>query len=72
MAYPIGTVLTVINETGAGTVTLGITSDTLRFLGSSATGNRTLAASGYAMAIKEHWRGDHETPPIDSPLLDQT
>lgn len=52
VAYPIGTVVTVINETGAGTVTLGITSDTLRFLGNGATGSRTITASGYAMAIK--------------------
>ena len=31
VAYPIGTILTFINENGGGNVTLAITSDTLRW-----------------------------------------
>lgn len=50
VAYPIGTILTFINESGGGNVTLAITSDTLRW--GSSTGSRTLAANGTATAIK--------------------
>jgi hypothetical protein len=50
VAYPIGTILTFINASGAGAVTLAITSDTLRW--GSSTGSRTLAANGVATAIK--------------------
>lgn len=50
VAYPIGTILTFINENGGGNVTLAITSDTLRW--ASSTGSRTLAANGTASAIK--------------------
>jgi hypothetical protein len=50
VAYPIGTILTFINENGGGNVTLAITSDTLRW--GSSTGSRTLAANGTATAIK--------------------
>lgn len=50
VAYPIGTILTFINEDSAGIVTLAITSDTLRW--GSSTGSRSLAANGTATAIK--------------------
>jgi hypothetical protein len=50
VAYPIGTILTFINASGGGNVTLAITSDTLRW--GSSTGSRTLAANGTATAIK--------------------
>jgi len=50
VAYPIGTILTFINENGGGVVTLAITSDTLRW--GSSTGSRSLAANGTATAIK--------------------
>jgi hypothetical protein len=50
VAYPIGTILTFINESGGGVVTLAITSDTLRW--GSSTGSRSLAANGTATAIK--------------------
>jgi hypothetical protein len=50
VAYPIGTILTFINENGGGNVTIAITADTLRWGGS--TGSRTLAANGVASAIK--------------------
>jgi len=50
VAYPIGTILTFVNENGGGNVTLAITSDTLRW--GSSTGSRTLAANGTATALK--------------------
>lgn len=52
VAYPVGTVLTLINENAAGTITLAITTDTLRLAGTSSTGSRTLAANGMATAVK--------------------
>jgi hypothetical protein len=48
--FPIGTVLLIINENGAGSLNIAITSDTLRW--GSSTGARTLAANGVATAIK--------------------
>ena len=50
--YPIGTALTFVNDTSAGTVTIAITADTLVLAGAGSTGSRTLAASGMATAIK--------------------
>lgn len=52
VAYPIGTVLTFINQASAGVVTIAITSDTMRLAGAGTTGSRTLAANGIATAIK--------------------
>lgn len=52
VAYPVGTVLTFVNENAAGTITIAITSDTLRLGGTTSTGSRTLAANGMATAIK--------------------
>ena len=52
VAYPIGTTLTFVNDTGAGSVSITITTDRLVFAGSGATGTRTLAASGVATAMK--------------------
>lgn len=52
VAYPLGTVLTFINQNSAGTVTISITDDTLRLAGSGTTGDRTLATNGVAIAIK--------------------
>jgi len=48
--YPIGTILTFVNESGAGNVTIAITSDTLRW--TDSTGGRSLVANGTATAIK--------------------
>lgn len=50
VAYPIGTIITFINE--INTVTISITSDTLTLMTAGTTGNRTLAAHGIAFAIK--------------------
>ncbi len=52
VAYPIGTAITFVNGHGAGTVTIAITSDTMRLAGAGTTGSRTLAADGVATAIK--------------------
>lgn len=52
VAFSIGTVITFINQNGAGTITISITSDTLRLAGAGTTGSRTLAANGVATAIK--------------------
>lgn len=52
VAYPIGTTLTFVNDLGAGTITISITSDTLVFAPSGATGSRTLAAGGVCTALK--------------------
>lgn len=52
VAYPVGTAITFINQNGAGTVTIAITSDTMRLAGSGTTGSRTLAANGVATAVK--------------------
>lgn len=50
VAYTIGTAITFVNQ--INTVTIAITSDTLVFAGSGATGSRSLAASGVATALK--------------------
>lgn len=52
VAFPIGTAITFINDTGAGTITLSITTDTLTLAGSGATGSRTLTAPCSATAVK--------------------
>jgi hypothetical protein len=52
VAYPIGTTLTFIAGPSATTVTIAITSDTLRLAGGTSTGTRTLAANGMATAVK--------------------
>lgn len=50
VAFPIGTVIGIVNENGAGALTIAITSDTLRW--GSSTGSRTLAANGSATLLK--------------------
>ncbi len=50
--YRNGTMLTFINDVGAGALTISINTDTLVFAGSGATGSRTLAAGGVATAVK--------------------
>jgi len=51
VAYPIGAVLTIINQ-GGGDLSIAITSDTMTLAGSGTTGTRTLATNGIATAIK--------------------
>lgn len=52
VAFPIGTAVTFINDNAAGVITISITTDTLRWMGTGGTGSRTLAANGIATAIK--------------------
>lgn len=52
VAFPVGTAITFVNQNGAGTVTIAITTDTMRLAGAGTTGSRTLAANGVATAIK--------------------
>ena len=50
--YPIGTAITFVNQASAGTLTIAITTDTMRLAGPGTTGSRTLAANGIATALK--------------------
>lgn len=50
--YEVGTVITFVNQNGAGTLTISLTSDTMRLAGAGTTGSRTLAANGVATALK--------------------
>ena len=50
--FSIGTCITFINQNGAGTITIAITTDTMRLAGAGTTGSRTLAANGIATAVK--------------------
>lgn len=53
VAFPIGTVITIVNGDGAGNITLAITSDTLRRGdGIDATGSRTIAENSMASVLK--------------------
>lgn len=52
VAFPIGTVLTIINQNAAGVITLAITSDVMRWSPSGTTGSRSLAANGVATLVK--------------------
>lgn len=50
--YEVGSAITFVNQNGAGSLTIGIDTDTMRLAGSGATGNRTLAPNGMATALK--------------------
>lgn len=52
VAYPIGTVLTLINEVGGGVATVAITTDTLLWSPTGTTGSRSVAATGIAAIVK--------------------
>lgn len=52
VAYPIGTAITFVNDTSAGTLTIAITTDTMVLAGAGTTGSRTLAANWIATAVK--------------------
>jgi hypothetical protein len=53
VAFPLGTVVTFVNNTGAGTLTIAITTDTLRRGDATAgTGSRTIAANSIATILK--------------------
>lgn len=50
--FPIGTHIEFVNQNLAGTLTIAITTDTMRLAGAGTTGSRTLAANGIAIAVK--------------------
>lgn len=50
--YQIGTCLTFVNQDSAGTLSIAITSDTMRLAGTGTTGTRTLTDNGLATAVK--------------------
>ena len=50
-AFPVGTTIVIANS-GSSTLTISITTDTLRQAGTSNTGTRTLAAYGLATLVK--------------------
>ncbi|HLA87359.1 MAG TPA: hypothetical protein VJL10_05030 [Anaerolineales bacterium] len=50
--FPIGTVITFVNQNAAGVLTVAITTDTQRLAGAGTTGNRTLAANGIGTWLK--------------------
>lgn len=52
VAFPIGTVVSFVNQNAAGIVSIAITTDTMRLAGAGSTGTRSLAANGIATAIK--------------------
>jgi hypothetical protein len=53
VAYPIGTAITIINNTSGGSITLSITSDTLRRGdGTAGTGSRTISSDSVVTIIK--------------------
>lgn len=52
VAFPVGTTVAFLNEDSAGAITIAITTDTLKWVGTGGTGSRTLAAGGMATAVK--------------------
>jgi hypothetical protein len=52
VAFPVGTLVTFVNDTSAGAITVAITTDTLVWAGPGSTGSRTLAAGGMATIYK--------------------
>ena len=51
VAFPIGTVIQILN-TAATTITISVTSDTIKLIGTSTTGTRTLQPNGLATIMK--------------------
>lgn len=60
VAFPVGTVITIDNDFGAGALTIAITTDTLVLVGAAgSTGSRTVAAGSQATLLKvsaTRWR----------------
>lgn len=52
VAFRVGTCITLVNENGAGAITVAITTDTLYQPGTGATGSRTLASGGMCTLLK--------------------
>jgi hypothetical protein len=52
VALPVGFTMTIANQTGAGVVSVAITTDTLRWAGVGTTGTRAVAANGLITLLK--------------------
>ena len=52
VAFPVGTMIDIVNRLGDGNLTLAITTDTLRFEPGGGTGSRTIASFGWAHLVK--------------------
>jgi hypothetical protein len=52
VAYPIGTTITFVNDTGAGNIVIAVASDVLVFADTGVVSSVTLANNGIATAIK--------------------
>lgn len=50
--FPIGSIVTIINSTGGGALSIAISTDTLVWAGVGSTGTRILAADGMATIMK--------------------
>lgn len=50
--FSIGTAITIVNQNAAGSLTIAITTDTMRLAGQGTLGSRTLAANGIATILK--------------------
>lgn len=49
---PLGSTITIVNKSAAGSVTISATNQTLTLIGTGSTGSRTLAANGIANLLK--------------------
>jgi hypothetical protein len=61
--FPSGTCIIVSNATGAGNLTIAITSDTLTWANNGSTGSRTLGPSGICVLYKQFATGWQITGP---------
>ena len=52
VAYEVGTAITIVNQDGAGVITLAITSDELRWYPDNSTGSRTITAPALVNLLK--------------------
>lgn len=52
VAFPVGAVVTFVNQVGAGVINISITTDTLTMVGTGVTGSRSLSVNGIATALK--------------------
>jgi hypothetical protein len=53
VAFPVGTAIVITNDDGTNTLSIAITSDTLRLTGTSSTGTRTLSTYGSCTITKK-------------------
>jgi hypothetical protein len=63
VAFPSGTCIIISNATGAGNLTIAITSDTLTWANNGSTGSRTLGPAGICVLYKQFATGWQITGP---------